>query len=96
MRVIVKPLLFSSSYINKVDSSDTPKNLLYLRENRSVLLAGKYKPAYILASLGNKNPPILGGKALPAISFYTYSSLIIFLNLLNLILSNGFIKPLAT
>ena len=64
MQVIVKLLLSSSSYINKVDSSNTPKNLLYLRENRSILLAGKHKPAYILASLGNKNPPILGGKSL--------------------------------
>ena len=41
-----------------------PKNPLYLRENRSVLLAKKYKLAYILVSLGNKNPPILGGKSL--------------------------------
>ena len=41
-----------------------PKNPLYLRENRSVLLAGKYKLAYILVFLGNKNPPILGGKSL--------------------------------
>ena len=36
-----------------------PKNPLYFRENRSVLSAGKYKLAYILVSLGNKNPPIL-------------------------------------
>ena len=64
MRVIVKPLLSSSSYINKVDSSNTPKNPLYLRENRSILLARKHKLARILASLGNKNPPILGGKSL--------------------------------
>ena len=64
MRVIVKLLLSSSSYINKVDSSNTPKNPLYLRENRSILLARKYKLAYILASLGNKKPPILGGKSL--------------------------------
>ena len=64
MRVIVKLLLSSSSYINKVDSSNTPKNPLYLRENYSILLARKYKLAYILASLGNKNPPILGGKSL--------------------------------
>ena len=81
MRVIVKPLLSSSSYINKVDSSNTPKNLLYLRENRSILLAGKYKLAYILVSLGNKKPPIVGGKALPTVSSYTYSSLITSLNL---------------
>jgi hypothetical protein len=64
MRVIVKPLLSSSSYINKVDSSNTPKNPLYLRENRSILSARKYKLARILASLGNKNPPIVGGKSL--------------------------------
>ena len=64
MRVIVKLLLSSSSHINKVDSSNTPKNPLYLRENRSILLAGKYKLAYILVSLGNKNPPIVGGKSL--------------------------------
>ena len=41
-----------------------PKNLLYLRENCSVLLAKKYKLAYILVFLGNKNPLILGGKSL--------------------------------
>jgi hypothetical protein len=40
------------------------KNPLYLRENCSVLLAGKYKLAYILVFLGNKNPLILGGKSL--------------------------------
>jgi hypothetical protein len=41
-----------------------PKNPLYLKENHSVLLAGKYKPVHILVSLGNKKPPILGGKSL--------------------------------
>ena len=64
MQVIVKLLLSSSSYINKINSSNTPKNLLYFRENCSILLAEKYKPVYILASLSNKNPPTVGGKSL--------------------------------
>ena len=73
-----------------------PKNPLYFKENRSILLAGKYKPAYILVFLGNKNPFILGGKSLTYYYFYAYFSLITFLNLLNLILFNSFIKLLVT
>ena len=41
-----------------------PKNLLYFRGNYSILLAKKYKLAYILAFLDNKNPFILKGKSL--------------------------------
>ena len=69
MQVIVKLLLSSNSYINKINSSNTPKNLLYFRENYSILLAKKYKLVYILVFLSNKNPPIVGGKSLTCYIF---------------------------